>query len=472
MLALRVTYLTGRVYASEFHDGDLKNSVEWPPHPSRLFSALVSAWGEGGAEPELVPVLEWIERRPPPTVYAGGNSPRKLVQAYVPVNDIRSLPEDRPRKGRQFPSASLLHPNVYFVWADDLPAHLHEPLDRILNRTCALGHSASLVSVEVTDSLPVQGLRVWQPGEHDDPVRLRVPSPGRFADLEVRYRRFQANPSKVNRPSAGRSVLYGRPRGTTASSEFDQGVFGETIVFRLDGPRVGLPATLHLTAALRGAMLGLADQPVPEYISGHASTGAQDRPAPSERPHIAFVPLAFCGSDHATGDLLGLATLLPRALSSDERAVCWETASRIEELRVKWGAYRVELSDFDEPRVNLREGAWTRPSAIWSTVTPFVFDRYPKNPFGKEAEQVVREAIARVGLPPPVVLDLHYNAWHSGVPRASGFWAAAPRPGKPQRYHCHVRVEFERPVRGPLVAGAGRFYGYGLFRPHREGMNQ
>ena len=50
MFVLRVTYLMGRVYSAAFDDGDDKREPEWPPHPSRLFSALVAAWGDSGAE--------------------------------------------------------------------------------------------------------------------------------------------------------------------------------------------------------------------------------------------------------------------------------------------------------------------------------------------------------------------------------------------------------------------------------------
>jgi CRISPR-associated protein Csb2 len=98
-------------------------------------------------------------------------------------------------------------------------------------------------------------------------------------------------------------------------------------------------------------------------------------------------------------------------------------------------------------------------------VTPFVFDRYPKDPYGQEAEEVARQAFVRVGLPEPCELDLHYNAWHTGVPKASLFPPAPTRQGKPQRYHCHVWARFEQAIAGPVLAGAGRYYGYGLFAP-------
>src|SRR3954449_4485846 len=104
MFALRVTYLMGRVYSAVYDDGNTKVEPEWPPHPSRLFSALVAAWGDGGAEENLRPALEWLDIQEPPTIYAGECTLRRQVQAFVPVNDSSKLPEDRPRKPRTFPS--------------------------------------------------------------------------------------------------------------------------------------------------------------------------------------------------------------------------------------------------------------------------------------------------------------------------------------------------------------------------------
>ncbi|SPF56365.1 conserved hypothetical protein [Candidatus Sulfopaludibacter sp. SbA4] len=128
------------------------------------------------------------------------------------------------------------------------------------------------------------------------------------------------------------------------------------------------------------------------------------------------------------------------------------------------GWWEVSVADAEERRRALRPDTWTGARAVWATVTPFVFDRFPKDPYGEEAARIVREALTRVGLPEPREIDLHYNAWQIGVPKASMFPAAPARPDKPQRYHCHVRVRFESAVAGPVIAGAGRYYGYGLFR--------
>ncbi len=463
MFALRVTYLTGRVYSAVFDDGDDKTEPEWPPHPSRLFSALVAAWGDGGAETELLPALEWLECQAAPAIYAGSCTPRKLVRAFVPVNDSRTLPEDRPRKARTFPSATLSSPDVYFVWRSAPPAHVLFAFDKILKRTSSLGHSSSLVAIHIADTIPDGPWTVWNPGATNG-VRMRIASSGRLRELVERYERFERDPNKVNRPSRGRTSLYARPAEEKQS--IPRGIFDGMIILRRDeGPRGALRSTLSVLTALRGAMLKLAPQPVPEYLSGHAPESTPERPVRSEHPHVALAPLPFVNSRHATGELLGVAALLPRTLTAEDVLACWKAVGRIEELQMGWGRWNVSVADAEETRRTLLPETWTREDDVWSTVTPFVFDRFPSEPYGREAEQIVRDAFVRIGLPEPLDVDLHYNPWLVGVPKASWFPPLPAKRGKPQRYHCHVRARFAQPIAGPVAAGAGRYYGYGFFAP-------
>ena len=465
MFVLRVTYLMNRVYSARCEHGDAKREPEWPPHPARLFSALTAAWGDGGAEEELRPALEWLEALSPPTIYAGDYFARHLVQAFVPINDSSLLPEERSRKPRTFPSAALTNPDVYFAWNSSLPDEIAPALNRILQRTSSLGHSSSLVAVEIAQRIPGGSWNVWVANANDG-ERLRVPHSGRLAELIIQHRKFQSSQSKVHRPSLGKTTLYSKPmevRKSPAGTVFDR-----MIILQCDeGPRCSLPLTLSVLAALRGAILKLAPQPLPEFLSGHAPSSTPENPVRSDSPHVALVPLPNVGGPHATGYLLGIAALLPRALSATDRETCWDVIGQIQELGMPWGEWRVSLTDAEEHRRALLPETWVGPSKVWSTVTPFVFDRFPRDPYGAEAEEVVREAFSRVGLPEPIDLDLHYNPWHIGVPRAAAFRPAPSRAGKPQRYHCHVRAEFATPVAGPLVAGAGRYYGYGFFRSLR-----
>ena len=469
MLAIRATYLMGRVYSSVFQDGDSKVEAEWPPHPSRLFSSLVSAWGDGGEEEELRPALEWIEQQNPPVVYASEISRRKTVQAFVPINDLAKLAEHRSRKPRTFPSGTLADPHVYFVWDGQPPEKVIKGLRTILLRTSSLGHSASLVAMELSEP-PASEQSAWQPDPAGD-MRMRIPYGGRLDELTKRYEMFRRTPEKIFRPTAGESCLYSRQKPEEEPPA--QGLFDQMIVIRrFQGPRTSLRSALSLTNALRGAVQAHSLQPVPEYISGHAPGSTQEKPVRSESPHLAFVALPVVDFSYAAGEIMGLAVLLPAALTQEDRAICWAAVGEVQSLTTPWGRWEVELADAEERRKALREKTWTAAGRLWSTVTPFVFDRFPKDPYGPEAERVVRDAFERSGFPAPVAIDVHYNPWHTGVPKASVFPPVPARPGKPKRYHCHVRVEFDREVAGPMVAGAGRYYGYGLFRRHTKEEGQ
>lgn len=465
MFALRVTYLTGRVCAAVFDDGDSKLEPEWPPHPSRLFSALVAAWGDGGGEEELRAPLKWLETLKPPSLLADECSPRELVQAYVPVNDSRgtdALPDERPRKGRTFPSASLSDPNVYFVWDEDIPAELRTGMDTLLARTSSLGHSSSLVSIQIVGDIP-NHLERREP-EATEGTRLRVPYPGRFRELEKQYERFRSNPTKVNRPGRGRTSLYAK-RPAAAVTAATRGIFREMFILRRTvGPPVQVTGALQVMAAFRGAMMSLSPQPCPEIISGHAPESTPERPIPSQRPHLAIIPLPFAGSPYATGEVMGVAALLPNTIDGGERDALITTLHRVSELRMSWGVWKMERATAEERRFNLRQEAWTAAARAWATVTPFVFDRYPKDVYGEEAQEIVTRAVERIGLPKPVSVAVVKTSPHFGVPPAPAFPVAGARQGKPQRFHSHVILSFRDPVGGPIVAGAGRYYGYGLFR--------
>jgi CRISPR-associated protein Csb2 len=212
-------------------------------------------------------------------------------------------------------------------------------------------------------------------------------------------------------------------------------------------------------------MMRHAPQPVAEVLSGHAPQSTPEARVRSERTHVALAPLAHVGVPYATGDVAGLAVLLPAGLSQSERTLCWDVFSTIEKLSMQWGEWDLSITDAEERAYALQSRRWTGTGTIWSTVTPFVFDRFPEDPYGNEAQQTVREAFFRAGLPEPVEIDLHYNPWHTGSFKASAFPPAAAREGKPRRYHCHVWARFEQRLRGPVVTGAGRYYGYGLFLP-------
>jgi CRISPR-associated protein Csb2 len=106
-------------------------------------------------------------------------------------------------------------------------------------------------------------------------------------------------------------------------------------------------------------------------------------------------------------------------------------------------------------------------------VTPFVFDRFPKDKAGKDAGSIVAQACINMSLPPPIEIELHkHSAFrgapsakrHLGEPASAGykFPKGSALAGRPLR---HLILKFGQPVRGPVILGAGRFQGLGLCLP-------
>jgi CRISPR-associated protein Csb2 len=102
MLAVAIDLLAGRYVASAYNDRD---RAEWPPHPARLFSALVATWAEGEPEGGHGPLehqaLLWLEQQTAPHVLASGSEEigrRDVVPVFVPVNDVFTVsPPDRSK---------------------------------------------------------------------------------------------------------------------------------------------------------------------------------------------------------------------------------------------------------------------------------------------------------------------------------------------------------------------------------------
>jgi CRISPR-associated protein Csb2 len=111
----------------------------------------------------------------------------------------------------------------------------------------------------------------------------------------------------------------------------------------------------------------------------------------------------------------------------------------------------------------------------WASATPIVLDRHLKEA-GNEAREaeitsLVRQACVNAGLPEPGCISAGKHSAIEGAP------AAYPSGGAPRwtrwrlpeslasRQLTHAVIEFDRPVRGPVILGAGRFVGLGLCLP-------
>ena len=114
-IGIEVNFLTGRFVATCHND---RRQHEWPPHPARLFSALVAAWADAD-EPDKLDAaertaLEWLESQAPPEIVASDAEPRKAVTHFVPVNDVTVVGLPKYKKSAEMVAdlAKQLHTEI------------------------------------------------------------------------------------------------------------------------------------------------------------------------------------------------------------------------------------------------------------------------------------------------------------------------------------------------------------------------
>jgi CRISPR-associated protein Csb2 len=488
MLSIQWEYLLDRLVASDASDRDLP---EWPPHPDRVFQALVASWGETDMDDACRQALEWLAALPPPELAVPPTDPANLRPpgtCFVPVNDVpyttgksnpllRDLEIGRNRQGRSFPRFPVPAP-CHLLWPTAPPAQVaqHLPaLRQLCLATASIGHSSSLVRLWA-DQLTERpaGLIRHIPGEGAGATMMRVPSPGRMAQL---VEAFADGGPDWERPPAARWLAYSIAEDDSAGAPC-QGVFSPRLhVLRAVGPnarRYGAAHAPALAAALRGAMMAAAidGSRAMELISGHRNGSTE----PIEGAHCAFIPLPFVGAPHADGHLLGMALVLPNGLSPTEQLECEAALARCldDENRMvlrlpKGGHLDLESVAPGETRQTLQPATWAPPAGArrWASATPMVLDRMPPRRV-RDREAFMAETIAtaceRVGLPAPCHVELGEVSQLEGAPHASAF-PAMPRKDGTRRWHLHACIEWAVPIRGPVLLGAGRYRGLGLFRP-------
>ena len=316
----------------------------------------------------------------------------------------------------------------------------------------------------------------------DGPDRARSPRERKrhIAALKARRDRFPGGPPAApQRPTPARWQGYDRPQEATAGSVRHAVFDPRFVVLCVKGRQVTLPATLNLTAALRGLLMRTCPtQPPPEWFSGHRHDGT-----PTSDPHLALIPLPFVGSRHADGRIMGMALVLPRGLDPLEAGRCLEPflhdpTTGLPRIHPLFSAQRlvcnVELEARERPPRSLDPDAWSRrarPSQVWASVTPVVLNRHFK---GKDrwlrAAENVKDACEHIGLPRPREVLLHPVSLIEGVPHARDFPQLARKSDGGRRSHNHAMLLFDEPVCGPVIVGAGRFRGYGLCRAVSEAM--
>ena len=483
MLVLEIEYLQRVSYAARYNR---PGEPEWPPHPDRVFMALVDAWGVSGRRTSGADALRWLESQGPPEIAAPDANRRSAFRNFVPTSsngaqglgyldasNILQITQSVVRKGRRFPAVALPddRPAVHMIWRNASPsAAALGALRALAERVSHVGHSASLTRVSVLTGTDARPSHVA--GDGDGGIMLRCPHPGRFDALVAVF--GAASRLIPSWPSAAPACRYVRPPGAVAEGAMGPGE--EWVVLAASGagfvPK--LEAFPAVAKAMRDAVVSHAADPVHEIVSGRAPNGG-----PLKGPHLAIVPMANVGwGGHSDGGLMGMALVLPRASAygTPERRQTRRAVSRF--LDPAHGGGILQTDKFgamslrrhvDGAKKSLLPDRYTEVARTWASATPVVLDRYPNKRRG--AGDVVAEGCARAGLPRPSSVRVSRHSSVSGAPPAfvgrgeRAGWRP-PAPGMlDNRFVCHAVLTFEVDVRGPVLVGAGRYYGMGLFLP-------
>lgn len=464
MLAISVELLHGTFRADP--DGTAKTGSqthgEWPPAPTRLLAALVAAdgtrtrcRGTDGSE------LEWFEQLPPPVIHAHsqpwhrGPLPRYVVlhrdaaarsahQEYVARTGTQIRPSTR---------VSPRHARVVYAWDIEVPPDMLAALRHRAARIGYLGAADSPVRLRVTTRMPTSAPSEAFVPDADGEVGINVPEAGDVRILDVIYDLWVERGAEVARaqfPALRHQAPYRSPL-TPADA-------GSVVAWLLLEKPVSGRLVTPLAALFKDAVLSryqtIHGEP-PAILHGHGFGG-------SGYDLARFLALPDVGGVHSRGRIHGLALWLPPGCDSVVRQQARNAVSSIRRLtgRALDVSVRPRQDNERRPRAATPD-RWHGPARCWVTAFPALHERRRRVDLAE-----VSRWCAHAGLPAPAQFR------SARTPLVRGAVDLAPvevnRPGRPGLPYSHLTLQFDEPVTGPVVIGAGRQRGLGLCVPQAD----
>lgn len=497
-----------------------RDELDWPPAPARLHQAFIATTlanlpdskRREFSEPTLA-ALRWLESLPPPDIIASTLADDSGHRRALNV----AMPHNSPAKGDFSRYHSDLAPvlratperdeplSATYRWTDDAPAFSHDAelhLPALRDAAAKLrymGRAEDRVEcgvhwrTEQTQEPVSESPEIWRPSTQAEDVRLLT---ARSKSTDELMAEFQKASEHHARESKRPSRLFLREQ--SYAREAAEGLLPVHVaifkIIRDTGNPDQLPEVCDainshrwrsplraLACRIAGDTSRWRDPALAnELISGHKHGGQH-----AQQPHLAFVPLpSLSHNGKADGRvrrfaLLGYAT---KEVAHDAASIYRTLAASLDGETLETG-YRLQL--VEDMRRDKVWPLYTRASRILVTATPLAIARGYKIPTRapdgtplssnerhlrrhSEWMKLIRLSLRDIRLPVDLVdttlIQLTPSPLFPATERAERY-----RPRGESIPFLHARMEFSRPVRGPLIVGDHRYFGLGLFVPAKPG---
>ena len=481
---------------------------EWPPSPFRLFQAMVAGVARRGelvvgedipSNTTFTPIgqaLAWLQRHTrehPPIIIAPKSKEGQGVIHYVPNNDGDKKFDRQERLTAKpiIPTLFLLEPDqkpeAHYIW--DISGTREAPVDRIRDAarsltSLGLGIDMAFADADRVDEAKLQtlpGIR-WYPkkGVWRNEGMLRTPTYDddmqecTLADLRHCHSTF------INR------IEHGKPLKTVDKPKVFDRVFYSSSERPLNRPYVVFALRrrdgdwyskshaqlMHIAGMTRCASIKAMKAFAPDgtdadwiktFVAGHRPDGVENH------EQVSYVPLPSIGHEHADAMIRRVMIVAPFGRDVWLRHL----AQQLE------GQELVPEGDGERPVLERARGdgvtrQYTGTATRWATVTPAILPGHDDHKPAKTIKLIER-ALRESGIDQPCQFTWSALPNFKNCLTAHKYDSQKRRTGYFRPNHLenltavHLQLQFEQPVAGPVVIGAGRHYGFGLCALSPEG---
>lgn len=490
MIAIGFRLPAGRFHATVWGRHVNEAVAEWPPSPWRILRALIAVWKRHLPEVSEITMQAILTTLASPPCFYLPPAAHAHTRQFMPLGGDWN---DRTLIFDSFVALSDAVP-VVAVWPEaSLEETQRGALEAILKHLPYLGRAESWCVAEIMDGWSIsRGTPEWvnrRTGEVLEadcrPLSVREDPPDRYEAVQVLVAdsfdnscaldwaavnpnylcvetvRLRAERRDPSRPPGSKWMRYARRVDALTvyplpSPRRREGASRPTLArYALDGPVLPLLTDTVKFAELarRGALskYGGPDKRKSAILSGRAADGTRLQ----GHQHAYYLPT----DEEGHGRLTHL-TIFARA-GFDEQHQEALGALRVLNPRDGGPETRLLLLGFGDPS-DFR-GRGLCQATAWQSATPFVLCRHPKRTGKDQPEDQLRLELRRRGLPEPARVDPLSVCSTKGHPTR---WLAFRRyrsrgPDPAVGLGFGFRVEFPRPVVGPLALGYGCHFGLG-----------